>query len=344
MKRILIILLILLISLLSLDGNGTVRTKILGDIQIPDTIAVGSKYIYITQKCTVFVYLKKDLSLIRRFGKQGEGPEEFKVISYSGTGLNLDLHADQLLISSIGKLSLFTPRGDFLRAFRTHTNVFGNEFHGLGAQYVGNGSVYQKDRNFQTVNIYDADMEMVKEVCRWENPFRPGRGTAMYTTPYIFTAAGDRIFTSRGRGFDIDIYDSSGNLIKSIHHDIPKHPISKNHQDEVVRYFKTSPSTKDIFQYMQPISFPKEFPVIYHFLVRDSAIYVLTYRQEKNGRECHMLDLAGTIKKTFTLPIENMTVLNTFPFDIHNRKLYQLVENEENESWEIRISEISRSE
>lgn len=344
MKKILIILLILIISLMSMDGKGILQVKILEDIQIPDTIAVGDDYIYITQKCTVFIYSQKDLSLVRRFGKQGEGPEEFKVISYSGTGLNIDLQPGRLLISSIGKLSLFSPGGRFLKSFRTRANVFGNEFHGLGEGFIGNGSVYLKDKNYQTVNIYDSDMQLVKEVCRWENPYRPGRGTAMYTTPYIFTTAGGKIYASKGRDFDINIFDSTGRFEKTIHHDIPKHIISSSHKEEIIRYFKTSPSTKDIFQYMLPISFPKEFPVIYNFFIRDSSIYVFTYLRKNGARECFRLDMDGKIGSTFFIPVQNMTVLNTFPFDIRNGKLYQLVENEGDENWELQISEISRSE
>ena len=45
----------------------------------PELIRVDENKIYITEKANIYIYSKKDFKLVKKFGKKGAGPEEFKI-------------------------------------------------------------------------------------------------------------------------------------------------------------------------------------------------------------------------------------------------------------------------
>ena len=193
--------------------------------------------------------------------------------------------------------------------------------------------------NYMTVNIYDEQLNKVKEICRWESPYRLGAGTRMFTEPYLFCSSGGRILTTNGIEFTIDVYDSHGEYLYTIKQEYKKLKISEDTKKTVINYLKTNPATKDVFQYMQPIIFPDYLPAIRHFMVRDKKVYVLTYKRQGNKSEFYIFDLKGELLNHVFLPLKEQTPLIYFPYCIKDGKLYQLVENEESEEWELYVTE-----
>jgi hypothetical protein len=45
----------------------------------PETITVGNDHIYVTEGAEIYIYSKENKSLLRKIGKAGEGPREFKI-------------------------------------------------------------------------------------------------------------------------------------------------------------------------------------------------------------------------------------------------------------------------
>jgi hypothetical protein len=101
---VVVIIVVLLLSSLSFSMDG-VRLE---GLMKPNAIFVENGFIYITEGAIINVYSEKDFKFIRKFGKLGEGPKEFKTTSYGGTGLSLDILPDKILVSSVGKLSIFS--------------------------------------------------------------------------------------------------------------------------------------------------------------------------------------------------------------------------------------------
>ena len=58
------------------------RVTIFKELLKPNRIYLDQDRIYITERTKVFVYSLKDYKLINTFGKQGEGPGEFKIPLY----------------------------------------------------------------------------------------------------------------------------------------------------------------------------------------------------------------------------------------------------------------------
>ena len=75
MKKIILMILILLISIYS---YGKIVAS-LEEVSKPQMMAISENYFLITEGSTIFIYSTKDFSFVKKFGKAGEGPREFKI-------------------------------------------------------------------------------------------------------------------------------------------------------------------------------------------------------------------------------------------------------------------------
>jgi hypothetical protein len=90
----------------------------------------------------------------------------------------------------------------------------------------------------------------------------------------------------------------------------------------------------------QMIKFKEYFPAIQLIFVDNASIYILTYRKQPEKYEIFIYDTSGKYIKQVYLPIQYIDRIQPYPFAIKNGILYQLIENEENEAWELHASEI----
>ncbi len=105
-----------LVILLLLLANLVFATKIvpLPEIIKPDLIKVDGDDMVIAEKASISIYSLKNFKLIKKFGKEGEGPQEFKLIM-GFFGLNISIHPEYIIINSVGKISYFTRKGEFIK-------------------------------------------------------------------------------------------------------------------------------------------------------------------------------------------------------------------------------------
>ncbi|MCI0470025.1 MAG: hypothetical protein L0Y73_00030, partial [Candidatus Aminicenantes bacterium] len=80
-------------------------------VEMPELLSPGAMLadnnrLYIADGAHVFIYLTKDFSLEKKFGRAGEGPQEFIEEIYT-----LGLQGEYITIDSVGKLSFFTKEG-----------------------------------------------------------------------------------------------------------------------------------------------------------------------------------------------------------------------------------------
>jgi hypothetical protein len=153
MKKMILILLILLVFLFTSAAYAGKLAALPGHL-VPNALAVGDNYFYITENSTVYVYSMKDFKLVKKFGKKGEGPREFK-----GTS-TLTVLTDQLMVNSTGKVSFYTIDGTYLKEF--NNIVSGHTFNQLGSRFIGRKSLPdKKGQLWATVNIYDSSFNKV---------------------------------------------------------------------------------------------------------------------------------------------------------------------------------------
>jgi len=295
---------------------------------------------YITEKTTIFVYSLKDFKFKFKFGKAGEGPQEFRPIQV--LGVMVVPQDKSLFIASQGKVSYFTKDGKFIRELRTppEAQLYGI-FQPIGDKYIGLCvTVDQSQKTNMVTNLYDANMNKIKQLTSKE---RIGVGGGeIPVSPNVFSSIGTNLLSMNDdKEFAFDIINLDGKTIASYSH--PYEPI-KLTEDFKTRYFKTVesvPEAKPFMDYIKKITkFRTYFPVIQALQVFDNKIYALTYKYKDGKAEFFIFDSKAKFLKQVFLPLSYVDGIVPVPFTIKKDRVYQIEENDETEEYELHSYEI----
>ena len=106
--------------------------------------------------------------MIKSFGRKGQGPQEFQ--TYPHIPITIDVSTDQLIVSSIRKISYFTKQGEFIKEVRALSLAL--YLQPLGDGFLGRSHVNYDGFNHAVVNIYDAKLNKLKEAYRVKDPYQ----------------------------------------------------------------------------------------------------------------------------------------------------------------------------
>jgi hypothetical protein len=330
MKKLILILLLLLLASLVLRG----KVVTLSDLVKPRHIAVDEHQIYIIEGTTVFIYSLNDFKLKKKFGKEGEGPQEFK-----RRIIQVNIQPDCIFLNSAGKVSYFKKDGKFIKERRAispdmRLTPFGNEF-------VGGRSLAENNTLYFFIGIYDTNLKKIKDVYKQERAVQMGgKGTKVFAHPLPYYTDEDNLFIVKGKDLVIDVLDKAGEKRYSITYDYKRINVTADDKKRVLDHLKTDPETKPYLEMIKPIIFPGYFPAIRNYYIADKKIYVLTYKQKNDKTECFIFDMKGTFLKQVFLPYVYVNPVDEYPAAIKNGRLYQLIENEGTEEWELHITGI----
>ena len=87
-------------------------------------------------------------------------------------------------------------------------------------------------------------------------------------------------------------------------------------------------------RFKKQIRFPVHFPGLRNFSISDGHIYVLTFKKMKGDSELVVLDLKGNFLKKAMIPLKEKDIYY-YPYCIYQEHFYQLVENVDQEQWEL---------
>lgn len=111
---------------------------------------------------------------------------------------------------------------------------------------------------------------------------------------------------------------------------------------QILDYFKRT--RPDNYLYWEKHSiFPDYFPAIKRLYIRDHLLYIMTYRIRDNMYEFLIFDLEGKLLETTFIPVADRRLMTPYPIEIHQKKLYQLLENDETEKIELHCHTIGSS-
>ena len=312
----------------------------LSELQRPDTITVSGDKIFITDVASVAIYSLKDFSYIKSFGKVGEGPREFKVLPSMGLGLRLGMLADRVLVNSISKVSIFNRDGNFIQEYKISKNI--QEFKPVGKKFVGYGTTREDKTFLLLINLYSADFKPEKEIYRkdWyaqtDKEFNPIHLASGVKRRALYQTYDNKIFIEGPRG-EIIVFDGNGKQLFTINHNYDAIPITNENKREIMRSFVNSPQLQQVVR--NKGIYPENFPPAY-FTVTDNRIYVLTYKQKDNKTDFYLFDLKGKFLKKVTVPFFRQSLLFPYPYTVHKGKIYQLVDDEDEEEWLLHINEL----
>ena len=117
-KKILLINLLFFASLIFPE-----KAAVLPEIKSPAfDITVDDNELFMVECATIFIYSLENFKLKKKFGRRGEGPQEFKV--HPAEHVGLCVQPDSLLVLSGRKMSFFTRDGQFKKEI-SHIIGFG---------------------------------------------------------------------------------------------------------------------------------------------------------------------------------------------------------------------------
>lgn len=313
----------------------------LPDLQKPENIIVDQGQILITEFPSVYVYSLEDFKLIKKFGKAGQGPREFA----GGISVQRDPeHPDKIVVGSAMKVSYFTRTGEFIKEVIAKSSA-GRAYKPLGKNYVAYGT----DRDlktriyYKTINLHDSNLEKIKEVHREKGSFQQGRKTnalqGFETWAVIFD---NKIFITGGKDGYIFVFDDNGDRLFSIECNTRKIKVTEKDKARYHYYYKTYRTTRPYYDRLKNfLIFPDYFPKIRGMDVIDNKIYVNGYLREDGKTEFYIYDLKGNLlKEKIALLLPERDLVGLYPYTIKNGKVFQVVDNEVTEEWELHIHNI----
>ncbi len=311
------------------------KAATLEEVLRPMGVTAGSGRLYITEGATIYIYSLKDYHLIKKFGKEGEGPKEFKTVAM-GPPLLAVPGKDKLYVSSQAKVSEFTLDGEFIKEtrvtpFQAYLS-FGDQF-----LYTGFGQNKKKEAVI-AINLAGSDFKKIKEL------YVTGQKIGMnveFNFPSIsfdFIPYKDRIYLVAGEeGFVIDVFDKTGKKLYRIEKEHKPMKIGDDYRKKTEDALAKDVGLKAFGPFLKDrVHIRDYFPPIRTIRVTDERIYVLTYKRKAGKSQCLVLDLKGNQKKEVYLDCpENLGADYYNKFDVDRRTFYALIEDVDEESWEL---------
>jgi len=310
------------------------------ELMYPRTIDIDSEKIYITDDYSIFIYSLKDFKLIKKFGRRGEGPGEFKI------NPKIKILSDSIWIKSgREKISIYSKEGKLIKDIRVPIKFFlffpvKNNFVGMQSMrfYQGGGSIF-------TIKIFDPEYGIKKEIYEFSE-YSGKKGGKMnygvFKTLILWKTYKDKIYVGdMEKGFYMTVFDHNGKKLYEIKKKYKKIPVTKEIKKEWMNQFDGSRASiiKDRFNFV----FPEYFPAYKGFTIANDNIYFFTYKKKNNKNEIVIMDLKGNNQRSVYIDIAGVRYVPGIGLKkgtIHNHKFYQLKENIDNELWELHTENI----
>ncbi|MDY0296105.1 MAG: hypothetical protein RB296_02200 [Acidobacteriota bacterium] len=324
MKRILASALVLVAT----AWLGAEKLATLPDLMKPTQLVVEKDYIYVGEFPSVYIYSRADGSLLKKFGKDGEGPREFYYF------LILRVVDDRLLVNSMNKITFYTLTGEYIEEKRVNVQTGLNLMPLAGNRYVARGYTTEDNKQFVTVNLLDGEGKKIRELGRMPSGMRGDRMQVLHET-MAYETDGERIFLMIGNQFEIDVFNVEGEKVFTISREYERTKFTEKHREMLLEEMRTNPQTKQYFDlFKERAVFPDYWPAISAIYPQGDFLYVMTYKRENDTYEVFVLKTDGTLVERKMVPFRFLTAMQPYPADVKNGRLYQLIENDD-EEWEL---------
>jgi len=317
------------------------------DLLNPRYLIVDDNQIIVSDYPHVYLYSLDDHGLIKKIGREGQGPGEFHVIqanmNLKERGLVLSVNPDHIAANSTSRLSYFTRKGDYTREIKLPYGI-NAKFLSLGDQLLG---FLPLQGGKLSVTLFDSDLNKPKEILNcdyWFNLQRREQANFFdRASDTLFVSVyKNRIYLARGDApsFAIHVFDFEGNKLFTIEHDSETFKIPSSFIDEIHEHFKIK-FQRGASYFIKNLNLPKYFPAIRNFSVQDDKIYVMTFKNVSQENEVLIFDIKGSLLKKASLPVRAMNPEYLCPFSFYEDKFYQLIFIEKTENWELHITDIN---
>lgn len=308
----------------------------------PSDLVLEASRIYIADCPQVHIYdlMQDKLVYLKSFGREGMGPGEFEL---NPAHFNVYILPDSLFVYSRAKVAYFTRKGELIR-----------ELNSLSVarklvpvqDYIFGRKLYMKGK-IRTMGIvlFDSQLQPFKTLVEQEYVEQLNNSKiTVYKSALSLVASRDKIFTATSDQFIINVYDPEGNRLHTIR--MPdselRVKITKNHKEGFRRYLKLVASNYPSIRHR--LVFATCFPAIRNggLSIDNSStpgiLYAVTWKKRDQNTLVYQFNEEGNFMNKFWLPLEDQDPVHLFPYCIRGRKLYQLIENPETETYELHFS------
>lgn len=273
------------------------------------------------------------------FGRRGQGPGELELPRHLRVN-----EQDQIVVSDIrrNKLFLFKKNGDNIQEISLATN------HRM-ATLLENGIILSMNGSFDPdegkadfpIILCEEDLEEIKIL-------HPGRSTSniplakkinglqLYIDYNTWKISRGQIFIGNyGKGYEFLIYDSDGNLLRTIRKEYHKVRIPNQKKEEIGNWLLENFDSFE--QYKNKLYFPEFYPPFQFFFMDEiSRLYVMTYErgESPNGFIYDIFNPDGLFIDRMELGnygnLATSPIINPLPLNVvaKNNRIYCLREKE----------------
>ena len=334
----------LLTFLLIFSSFGFTAVHLMENLVKPSMIIVKDNRLYVLEKTTISIYSIKDMKLIKKFGKSGEGPREFMARPY-GPPMSMSFVNGELVVNSTNKLSYFNPIGKFLRERKAFANLV---LYQVKDNFIAIGPSQDDEGKFRiSIRLFSNELKELKKLFHTNISVNPQHDFIMPLSAITHNASykGEIFIPESNKDFIIGIFDHQGNRISKIEKNFEKVNIPEKFKLETHEWFKKYSPYKQFYENMkQFIKFKEYFPAIRDIYLADNLIHVITYKRKGDLWECVILDMKGKEIKRLFVPLDRYVPFTYYAilYSIENGKMYSLIEDEDEETWELHMTELNK--
>jgi hypothetical protein len=294
------------------------------------TIAEGRIYI-VEHSSTAHIYTidSNEVTYVKTFGREGQGPGEF------GFMYRIRVLEDHLDVSGRHKLARFSLDGEYMDEVKVAVGMFKGGIWQIGENYLVRDLQFSPKGTTQIIRLYDRDFKLIREIGTHLEAMRFEK-INLVSEVFLPRVADDQIFViTSGKDSIVSVYDRIGVLQEEIH--LPLEPIKLTTplKEAIIKPLREHPELKQRWKmFEERLYFPKKTPGLDYFDIVDGQFIARTYKYHQNSVEIVVFDRHGQEMQRKFLP-HTGRLSNGILFCFYQGRYYYLVENVEEEIWEL---------
>jgi len=345
MKRSILALVSIPCLVLVSTGLEAARRTVLPDLIQPDAILARNDKLYVLERTSIMIYSLNDLRLLKTFGREGEGPQEFMVQPF-GPPMTISFYRDRLVVNSNNKMSFFTLDGRFVSEHKAPPNAV---FYRVEGGYLGIGSALGEDNNqYISYRLFDDDFQNPRLL--YQSEIMLGRISSILlpmNALNYYPITKDRIFIVRGKlGFVIEAYDHGGRKLFDLRREPEQQlKVPESYRLETLNWFKRHPLFRDQYeQIKEVIRFKTHYPAIKTIAIDSDTLYVITNVSRNGSYEYITLSPDGKERGRGWVPLQEPEPYTYYPLliTVDRGEYHALLEDEEEEVWRLHTQVLKR--
>lgn len=333
----------LFIFLLSFVLNLTgAKVAVLEKVSRPERILIDQDKLYVLEGAYVYIYSMKDYSLLKKFGKKGNGPGELNPVpTYK---LQMEVQKGNIVINSKNKIVTFNGDGEVLHEKRLPFIVL--QVIPIEKNYAISKSVFNSGgSNYIGLLFFDSGFEEIKTAYSRYFPHSSKSGKIdMIPHLVLIRKYKNEIYCFDQDGdFEINVYNASGKLSRKIKTECKKRKIPRKYIEKTWEWARKDVRLRKLKEEIRNMAyFPDYFPVMKNFVIDDDKIYVQTYdmKLEEDQSRFIVTDLKGKILKKIYLSGADLNTIEFSPYTFVKGDYIYLYDNPDTENIELHIEKI----